>query len=360
MPFDEYIPFSPDSDEYTPPPPHPVFFVTGSFGSDGTVDVASVRGQDSTAYLSGVRSDAELILIDASHRELARAPLCQDIGHVVLAPQPDWKPSDGVGCSYFVSQHFNAEVPASLGGVALVIRRGSVVLWTQAIDRSRPTVLLLSCEAVGDVVRVTSTSETAEKTRAQMGVEFTVAAHRDAWRPVDNRMHAHDPSAADFDLIQLPPGRVLIRLILDDGFYTVPSNALELDVPAHPLEIEISAPVAAMIPEGLGKLSVEAVAREWRGHGWSDNGVIHDRKAYRWMLDNVSLGRGKTILIDPPPIGLHTLTVTVKFNNKEARASIAFEMTDELIGAIESARPWIAVARAMFPHIDWSKSTTPP
>ena len=51
---------------------------------------------------------------------------------------------------------------------------------------------------------------------------------------------------------------MLIRLVLDDGFYATPSNAVELDVPARPLEIEISAPVAAVVPEGLGKLSVTA------------------------------------------------------------------------------------------------------
>jgi hypothetical protein len=194
-------------------------------------------------------------------------------------------------------------------------------------------------------------------THPRIGVQFSIPGRLEHWRSVRNRVHTDDPSATDFDLIQLPPGRVLIRLVLDDGFYTTPSNAAELDVPVHPLEIEISAPVAALVPEGLGKLSVKAVARAWRGHGAFDNGEIHDPDAYHWMLDTVSLGHGKAILIDPPPLGLHTLTAMVKLENKEARASIEFEMTDELLGAIESERPRISAMRALFPHVDWGTST---
>jgi hypothetical protein len=191
-----------------------------------------------------------------------------------------------------------------------------------------------------------------------MGVQFSIPGRLEHWRSVRNRIHSDDPSATDFDLIQLPPGRVLIRVVLDDGLYTTPSNVAELDVPVHPLEIEISAPVAAVVPEGLGKLSMKAVARAWRGHGPFDNGEIHDPDAYHWMLDDtVSLGHGTTLLIDPPPLGLHTLTAMVKVGNKEARASIEFEMTDELLGAIESERPRISAMRALLPHVNWGTST---
>jgi hypothetical protein len=310
--------------------------------------------------MGSVPSGVDLTLIDESDRELACTPLCYNIGHAVPPRPRGWKPSDGVGCSPFVATSFSAEVPARQGGAALVIRRGSVVLWTQRINQSWPTVLLQSCETVGDIVRVTWSCESAANTRPRIGVEFSLRGRLEDWRSVANRSDADDPSTTDFDLIQLPPGRVMIRLVLDDGFYMTPSNVVELDVPVHPLEIEISTPVAAVVPEGLGKLSVKAVAREWRGHGPFDAGEIHNADAYDWMLDDVSLGRGKTILFDPPPLGSHTLTARVKSKDREARASLAFAMTDELLGAIEAERPRITAMRELFPHLEGDTPTLPP
>jgi len=90
-----------DYEPYTPPPEELRFTVSGSFTSDGGVEVTQVR-QEMSSRIGGPSSEADLILLDESGHELARGSVEQHIGYATAAPSPSWKPGDGVGCRPFV------------------------------------------------------------------------------------------------------------------------------------------------------------------------------------------------------------------------------------------------------------------
>ena len=126
---------------------------------------------------------------------------------------------------------------------------------------------------------------------------------------------------ADLPLDGLPPGEVVIRLLAHDGFDTVASDVMVLELPRR-------APVVAIMHPRDGQTLRSNHAFQVAGNATETDGQPLESGAIRWLLDGHQVGRGHELWLTGPPRGRHELTAQVQWEGGTVEASVRFQTED--------------------------------
>jgi hypothetical protein len=123
---------------------------------------------------------------------------------------------------------------------------------------------------------------------------------------------------AQLPLMGLPPGRVWIRLLALDGYFTTPTEALAIEVPEQQ-------PWPAVVYPSQDGIVPARVAVEATGSAVDQAGRPLPEERLEWLLDSDPVGRGRSVSVRMEP-GRHRLSLRVL--ESDAEHTVTFEAVD--------------------------------
>ena len=256
-------------------------------------------------------SSIVLVLRDAAGVELARGDLEQEytrftgrmeIGEDGPLPPKRWIEFNG---------GFHGAVPDLPGGVELAILEGETVLWSRRAPERMPVVRDLRAAVEGDSLRVTWTDEVATA-ESECEVRW-----RHEGRGREGMLGHAVRGEATADLWDVPAGRLDVRVRVHDGFNSVDSEPVAVEIPPRPMRVEIIPPLLGVEPPAGAPMLVGGMAHRWRGE------LVTGDDAFRWTIDGTEVARGSRTWIDAPAEGEHELALAVTAEGEEQVARLA-------------------------------------
>jgi len=313
---------------YPPPDPYrwdemrfdPIIAISGVVQGPGMVDVRSVARVAAAGRPPGVRTTLTARLVDQDGVTLARGTVrrlnaqaggCSCGGH---------HHDDDDDREDVASYAFEVYVPDVGPGAALVIDEGEEVVWERRAPSAPPRVGKLDADVTDDgrlVLRWDAATEQSGDERERPTDEVWVQWSSDdgvTWRGLATGIRG---SEAAIDLGPMGTGSALVRVLVHDGFSTVTSDPVRVQVPERAPE------VAILHPEDNGLLVAGGTMRVWAAVN-DAAGTPLDDVWCRWVLDGREVGQGLDEWLVAPEPGEHRLTVLVRTKVGETERSVRF------------------------------------
>ncbi|WP_404389845.1 hypothetical protein [Humibacillus xanthopallidus] len=334
-------PWGPFVDAVRPPTREPAWVVVG-MQTAGRVDVRHVLQLDLLPGVTGPRLRGQVVeFVDDQEQVIARAPV-----HVVPTRAcggdhgQDGTPhgSRGCGCGgcggcggtarrqtdgdparMVVAKvpHPGAEQAARVAGVRL-LEHGRTV-WSRQAPARPPELGGVEAGVDGDQVIVRWQSSAADDAaRLDRFVRWS-GDDGETWQTLalgvdeDEFVGAAGP---------LPPGPVLVHVVVSDGFHTVTSEPAFMEVPWRP-------PSAAVLwPRAEAPVDPAAPLRLW-GVATSCDGHPVDDERLEWALDGDTVARGADAWVPAPlSVGEHHLVLRVDDGHSSAESEVVFTVRE--------------------------------
>ncbi len=288
----------------------PIISITGIVDSAREVEVATVARVSAATGLDGVATDLTAVLLDEKGEVLAE-------GRVVRLRE-----HGGCGCGddHGDSGPYNFQVFISdvAPGSALVIRDADgEEIWSRRAPKQPPRV--------GEV-----SAEVSKDGTMELRWDYEVAAKEsEAWAQwSDDGEHWRGlavglvESGASLPIEGLPAGKVLLRVLVHDGFSTATSDPVEVDIPARPPIASIMHPREGQTLLAGQPMQLWAAVADQAGHPLGD-------EVCKWILDGDDVGEGKEVWLEAPRPGEHEVTLVAIGPGEDARVSVRFTTVGE-------------------------------
>jgi hypothetical protein len=295
---------------------NPVIMVKGMIDDAGVARVDSVTRVTANPTLGGPELNWKLQLIGEKGGVVARARLTRVVKHG----------GKGCGCSSGTGHdgktnelplEFNAVIPDVEPGSALRILddKGSEI-WERRAPESP--------------ARFTSSGGGLSDDGAKLKLYWKLASHAgsddvsaqysgdggETWGVFVGRL---SDGSAESDITGLPAGRVVLRLLANDGFTTAVSDSFEIKVP-------VLAPYPAILYPSEGEAVVACEEIEVLGSAVDQGGDPVDDELLEWLVDGNPVGSGRAILVNLTA-GDHKLTLRTH-TQPSAEVTIACSATE--------------------------------
>lgn len=289
---------------------NPVISIIGEILDAGDVRISSVARVPAAGQPVGVETSLVAQLLDERGDPLARAPLirldhhgscgCGGSGGSGAEHDPDRPP-----------YRFQAFVPDVAPGASLRILAGGKEVWTRRAPAQVPRFVRVAASVAGGERLALSWELEAEGS-----VETWVQWSRDGrqWNGLSTGL---PQEKAELPLSTLPGGRLLVRLLAHDGFYTAVSEARRLELPER-------APEVAILHPQSGQTLAAGQAMQLAGAAIDGAGVPLASEAFTWTLDGQPAGSGREVWSTSPAEGEHQLALDVRWIGGVARAVVRF------------------------------------
>jgi hypothetical protein len=110
-----------------------------------------------------------------------------------------------------------------------------------------------------------------------------------------------------------------LRLLAHDGFYTVTSDPVSVEIPTLPPS------VAMLNPRDGSRMEVGSSLRLW-GVVTQSSGEPIEPESARWLIDGEEVARGLDVFtVAPEDEGRHRCTLIVETYGETAEANVEFE-----------------------------------
>jgi hypothetical protein len=287
---------------------NPVISMIGEVLDTGEIQMSSVARVAAAGQPIGVETTLVAQLLDESGRALARAP-------IVRIDQ------QGCGCGGAGSSHdpnkppfrFQAFVPDVAPGAALRIIAEGKEVWSRRAPARPPRFERVTASVLGTEYLSLGWEVRAEG-RFEIWAQWSQVEGQH-WNGLSTGLSGEK---AEVPLSVLPGGRVRIRLLAHDGFYTTIAEPVEIELPEH-------APEVAILHPREGQTLVVDHAMQLAGSATDAAGVPVASEALVWTLDGVAAGRGREVWSKAPAAGEHELMLTVRSGGLEAKAVVRFK-----------------------------------
>ncbi|WP_433635439.1 hypothetical protein [Nocardia sp. CA-120079] len=284
----------------------PVIAVTGFVDGAGRVEVQSVARIAVASGPSGEHTTLIARLGGRDEKTLARARLYKST--IQSCGAADWD-------DYSSGHFFEAYLPDAERGAELRIEDTAgdrPILWQRTAPQQPPTIERFEVKAIGNSLEMHwRTDRTQEELTAWLQYSTDNGS---TWDGLATGITDEDPV---FDVASLASGRALIRILVHNGFDTVVSDPIEVEVPPRTPEIVILWPEQNGTLVAGGPLRVLASAATPSGRPLTD-------AAYHWVLDEQNLGDGEDEWFDAPAPGAHRLTLSVRADGFESERTVNF------------------------------------
>ena len=284
--------------------PQPVISIIGVLHGPNQLEVRSI-----------VRLDAETAISNGRALDL-RAELVGRRGDVVASGQlyalRSYAHGGGCGCDDDgggdesdqtyprLVQGFVSNVEP---GIELRIMRGEEPIFSRKAATRRPKVGATSAKLDGDRLYVSWAPDVTGEVESEALVQWTPDRGR-TWHGMGAGLAG---DSAVLDASGLPSGRIGVRILVSDGFFTATSRTLGVAIPQRPVQVSILSPFdgqtfAAGSPMRLWGSTMPA----------SDESADADQEAAVWVVDGDDAATGLDAFVTAPRPGNHRAVLRVR------------------------------------------------
>jgi peptidase M66-like protein len=288
---------------------NPVISIIGEVLDAGEVHVSSVARVPAAGQPVGIETSLVAQLLDETGKPLARGPVVRlehegscDCGGTGAHRDPDKPP-----------YRFQAFVPDVAPGAALRILAAEKEVWIRRAPAEGPRF-----------ERVTATVARNEyltlnwEVRTTGDAEIWAQWSRDDGKRWNGLSTGLSREKAELPLSALPGGRVAVRLLAHDGFYTAVSAPVSIELPER-------APEVAILHPRNGQTLMAGHAMQLAGSATDNAGVPIPSESLSWTLDDASVGNGREVWSNAPDAGEHVLVLSVRWHGSEAKTVVRFK-----------------------------------
>jgi hypothetical protein len=258
------------------PDPVRLIVVTGMLHADH-IEIRSVMRLETGPTANGERIAGTFVeLLDANAAVLQRAPLRR------MATQA----SCGCGCGGGHSDEpptglVQALLPDTDNGATLRVMVNDKELWTRQATAEPPTISNVSVVVDNDELYVRWQTSSSDAYPIERIVRWSNDEGK-RWQVLAVKL---DDDVAVVLTHVVSSGRILVQVIVSDGFYSTTSDAVAVEIPYRPPTVAILWPV-----EGATVRTDEPV-RLWGAATTSDGNILSAENMY-WYLDGEAVGTG--------------------------------------------------------------------
>ena len=211
---------------------------------------------------------------------------------------------------------FEAYVPVAEQGARLEVSDGEEVLWRREASPKPPEMGELSARTDDEgSLMVSWSGQVSGESTSEVWLQWSDDGGR-TWHGLITGVHDREVRVPTSGL---PPGEVIVRALLHDGFDTVVSEPVTVTIAALPPDVAVLSPRdGEMVVRG-------STVRLWGAAGMQDGSALEDEDAAKWTLDGKEVGRGLDLWVDAPAPGEHHLTLTA---GESEPATVTFRVVD--------------------------------
>jgi hypothetical protein len=290
----------------------PIISITGIVRSTKALEVATVARLDALTTLAGEHTGLTAALLDEQGEVLAEGAVIRLATHG----------GSGCGCDHDHDPeagpyNFQAFLPDVGPGATLTIRGSDgEQLWTRRAPKRPPKLGKVTAKFTKDGQLDLRWKHDLATDSPEAWVQWS--ADGELWNGL--AVGVTEP-AATLAGEGLPAGKILVRVLVHDGFSTVASEPVEVKVPER-------APSAAILHPRDGQTLLAGQTLQLWAAATDQAGLPVAEEACRWVLDDKPVGFGTEVWIAAPRPGEHTVTVTVAGPGGEAEVTSRFITVD--------------------------------
>ena len=288
------------SETYHDPKPSPMLSIIGMMRSERHLEITSVmrvatRETSSSTATTGLRAE----LRDESGAPIAQAPLR------VLGVQ-----SARSGCrKHCFPCVVQALLPDEERGASMAVCDDERDVWSRAASKTPPRIVRFDVQA--DEHRLIAKWEVKAVGTAEALLQWS-KDDEDTWNALAFGL---EDDHATFEGSGLPSGPLMLRLLASDGFDTVVSEPVRVELSSRALDVSI------LTPREDERIPVGGVMRLW-------GATVSHVESARWMIDGKPVSEALDDFAETPPRGEHVIELIVKAGGIEGRTRRRF-VTEE-------------------------------
>ncbi|MGH2429911.1 MAG: hypothetical protein ACRDGV_13705 [Candidatus Limnocylindria bacterium] len=226
---------------------------------------------------------------------------------------------DGTGETESYPRLVQAFVPDAEAGAILRIRGADEPLWSRAASRRRPKVSDVRAEVGKGELRLSWSVDASGEQEPEAWAQWS-GDRGQTWHALGAGLKGGE---AALDVGSLPSGRVAVRLLVSDGFYTAVSRSITVTVPRRPPDASILTPREGQIFVGGSPM------RLWGAATTSGGEPIEDEQA-RWAIDGREVATGLDAFVEAPKPGEHRATFSVTTREGKVDETVSFTTVELL------------------------------
>jgi hypothetical protein len=307
---DRWLP-DPPPDPLRPRPvvdPQPLISLIGFLRSERELEVTSVMRLETRAALRGTATGLVAELRDARGAILSRGPVRELTAQACGCGEVVGHCGADAGRYPRLVQAFLADAGT---GARLVVRRGEQELWSRRAPASPPRVTRFAAGIEGDRLVLTWGVE-CEPEEPEVWAQWS--AGDTPWRALATGLSG---GRADLHPSHLPPGAVALRLLAGDGFHTVVSEQVMVEVDQRP-------PAVSILSPGDGQTLIAGRPMRLLGAVTAAGDDGEDPRIVRWVLDGRPVAESLDAFVTAPAAGAHHLELQVSAPGPPAEATGGF------------------------------------
>lgn len=276
---------------------------------DGRVEVLHVvRTEVKSAELIGRAGELRVVLLGKGG-ELASAAAIESAAHGSCGCH------DGGGDANQPVM-FQAYLEDVAPGSAILIRNGKETLWRRNAPKGKPGVSTPTVKP--DAEKRKLQVKWKRKTRGPFEAWVRVSADDGkTWQAAATGIQVDD---ALVDTTQMPSGRLLVQVVVHDGFHSIASKPVPFDNATQPPVPALLSPMEGQELEAGGTLML------W-GSIAVQPGAETEGYRYTWLLDGKQAGEGVQWVTVVPPPGKHRAELVVRDAKGKSVASTGVSFT---------------------------------
>ncbi|HKT79988.1 MAG TPA: hypothetical protein VJP86_07180 [Vicinamibacterales bacterium] len=302
--------------------PHmePLISVLGVIHGAKEVEVTSVMRVDAEPAIRGGKATGLSVqMVGADGRVLGQGVVHQLRAHACGCGDGDEKTT-----AYPLT--FQAFLPDLKEGAALRLIDGDNVLWDRKAPASRPRIQSFQARVRrrrtgrGAAANQGPTIEAAweARCRGEGEPEAVIQWSSDRgenWYALGSMLRGN---AAALEAGSLPAGRVDLRLLVSDGFYTARSKTVAVNLPPQPPTVSIMAPVAG------GSVMAGGSMRLWGALTVPGTAIDLRKVKAIWSIDEKEVANELDAFVTAPRAGKHRARLVVSMQRQRVAVSVDF------------------------------------
>jgi hypothetical protein len=186
-------------------------------------------------------------------------------------------------------------------------------VWTRGASERKPKVGDTTAELEEGELRLGWSVEASGEQESEALAQWSADRGR-TWRGLGAGLRG---GSAVLDARWLPAGRVAVRLLVSDGFYTAVSRSMTVTVPRRPPDVSVLSPRDGQTFVSGSPMRLWGVATDAKGEPVSDEQA-------RWVVDGGEATGGLDVFVEAAPPGEHRATLTVQTRDGTNETSVAF------------------------------------
>jgi hypothetical protein len=292
--------------------PQPVISIIGLLHGPDELEIQSVFRLDAESEVPNGRAlDMRAELVNAEGRVVARG--------TVYSLQSQSRGGCGCGDADSYPRLVQAFVPDVEAGALLRVQRRSESMWARAASERKPKIGEATAALEAGELHLRWSVEASGEQEPECWAQWSTDRGR-TWRALGAGLKG---DYAVLDAGGLPSGRVAVRMLISDGFYTATSRMLNVTVPRRPPEASILSPRDGQTFASPSPMRLWGVATDAKGVPVPDD-------AARWTVDDEDIAEGLDAFVAAPKPGTHRATLTVKTREGTVETSVAFTTVELL------------------------------